>query len=164
VPHTSSTPSSPAGDLLAHREHILVVEDDDVSLDIAIRWLGRRGYTDVRGVPDGPSGLAACFQRLPDLLLLDHRLPGFSGLAIAEHLRLNFPREQRPWTVLFTAICNTHCMHLMGTGNFDDLLRKPCVGVDYVDMLDRARGGLHERRIVSPVSETQILHRQRVAV
>lgn len=161
---TSSTPSSSAGDLLGHRQHILVVEDDELSLDIVMRWLGRRGYTDVRGVADGPSGLAACFQRMPDLLLLDHRLPGFSGLAIAEHLRMNFPREQRPWTVLFTAICNTHCMQLMGTGNFDDLLRKPCVGVDYMDMLARARGGLHERRIISPVAEPRILRRSRVAL
>lgn len=143
---TSSTPLSPAGDVLAQPLHVLVVEDDELSLDIITRWLRRHGYPDVRGVADGPSGLAACFQRLPDLLILDQQLPGFSGLAIAEHLRMNFPREQRPWTVLFTATCNTSCLRLMGTGNFDDLLRKPCIGEDYIAMLTRALAGLIERR------------------
>lgn len=165
VSQTSLTPSSSAGDLLAHRQHILVVEDDELSLDIIMRWLGRRGYTNVRGVVDGPTGLAACFQQQPDLLLLDHRLPCFSGLAIAEHLRMNFPRGQRPWTVLFTAVCNTNCVQLMGTGNFDDILRKPCVGADYVDMLARARGGLQERRIVgASAGPRAMMMRPRVAL
>ncbi len=158
--------SSLASDLLAQRLQVLVVEDDELSLDIITRWLRRRGCVDVRGVGDGPAGLAACFQRLPDLLLLDHQLPGFSGLAIAEHLRLNFPPEQRPWTVLFTATCNTNVMRLMGSGNFDDLLRKPCIGEDYVGMLTRARGGLNERRLAADanIAEPRLTFRPRIAL
>lgn len=146
VSQTFSIPSSSAGDSVDQRLNVLVVEDDELSLDIITRWLRRRGCPDVRGVADGPAGLAACFQRLPDLLILDHRIPGLSGLAIAEHLRMNFPREQRPWTVLFSAACNSIILNLMATGNFDDLLRKPCIGEDYIGMITRARGGLHERR------------------
>lgn len=164
VSQTSSIPSSPAGDLLAQRLHVLVVEDDELSLDIITRWLRRRGCTDVRGVADGPAGLAACFQRIPDLLVLDHRLPGFSGLAIAEHLRMNFAREQRPWTVLFTATCNTSIMRLMASGNFDDLLRKPCVGEDYIGMISRARAGLHERRLTADITASRITFRPRLAL
>lgn len=166
VSQTSSIASSSASDLLAQRLHVLVVEDDELSLDIITRWLRRRGCPDVRSVADGPSGLAACFQRLPDLLLLDHRLPGFSGLTIAEHLRINFPREQRPWTVLFTATCNTSIMRLMATGNFDDLLRKPCIGEDYIGMITRARGGLHERRptATADIVEPQMIFRPRIAL
>lgn len=164
VSQTSSLPPSTAGDLLAQRLNILVVEDDELSLDIITRWLRRRGCTDLRGMVDGPTGLAACFQRLPDLLILDHRLPGCSGLAIAEHLRMNFSREQRPWTVLFTATCNTSIMRLMGSGNFDDLLRKPCVGEDYIGMVTRARAGLLERRLAANIEEPRVTFRPRVAL
>ena len=164
VSQTSSIPSNSASDLLAQRLHVLVVEDDELSLDIITRWLRRRGCADVRGVADGPAGLAACFQRLPDLLLLDHRLPGFSGLAIAEHLRMNFAREQRPWTVLFTATCNASIMRLMGSGNFDDLLRKPCVGEDYIGMLTRTRAGLHERRSAADIAEARVTLHPRLAL
>lgn len=141
-----STHTRFARDHAARRLKILVVEDDELARDIVSRWLDRRGYLDVRSATDGTTGLSACFQQRPDILLLDERLPGLCGLAIAEHLRINFPREQRPWTVLFTAACNTSVVRLMATGNFDDLLRKPCVGEDYVGMILRARDGLRERR------------------
>lgn len=139
--------------MVTQRLKILVVEDDELSRDIVTRWLERRGYLDVRSASDGTTGLSACFQRSPDILILDERLPGLNGLAIAEHLRINFPREQRPWIVLFTAACNAGIVRLMATGNFDDLLRKPCVGEDYVGMITRARDGLRARRPADAVAE-----------
>lgn len=140
-------PSSAASDPQARRLRILVVEDDVMALDILTRWLRRRDYLDVRGFADGQAGLAACLQAPPDLLILDHQVPGLTGLAIAEQLHINLPRVQRPWTVLFTAACNASVLHLMSTGNFDDLLHKPSVGALYARMLLRAHDGLRERRI-----------------
>ncbi len=152
--------SSSASDLLVARLQVLVVEDDELSLDIITRWLKRQGYSNVQGVCDGVAGLKACLQDTPDLLILDQRIPGRSGLAIAEQLRMNLPREQRPWTVLFTAACNTTIMRLMATGNFDDLLRKPCVGEDYIGMVTRARAGIRERRLAADISERRMALRQ----
>lgn len=148
--------SSSASDLLVARLQVLVVEDDELSLDIITRWLKRQGYSNVQAVCDGVAGLDACLQDSPDLLVLDQRIPGRSGLAIAEHLRMNLPREQRPWTVLFTAACNTTIMRLMATGNFDDLLRKPCIGEDYIGMITRARAGIRERRLAADISERRL--------
>lgn len=152
--------SSSASDLLVARLQVLVVEDDELSLDIITRWLKRQGYSNVRGVSDGLAGLNACLQDSPDLLILDQRIPGRSGLAIAEQLRVNLPREQRPWTVLFTASCNTTIIRLMATGNFDDLLRKPCIGEDYIGMITRARAGMRERRLAADISERRQALRQ----
>ncbi len=152
--------SSSASDLPIARLQVLVVEDDELSLDIITRWLKRQGYSNVQGVSDGVNGLKACLLDPPDLLILDQRIPGASGLAIAEHLRMNFPREQRPWTVLFTAACNTTIMRLMATGHFDDLLRKPCVGEDYIGMITRARAGVRERRLAADIAERHLVLRQ----
>jgi len=155
--------STSASDLLTQRLQILVVEDDDLSLDIITRWLGRQGYSNVRGLADGAAGLDACLRDPPDLLILDQRLPGPSGLTIAERLRAGLPRERRPWTVLFTAACNTTIMYLMGTGNFDDLLRKPCIGEDYIGMITRARAGIRDRRLAAELSERRAaLHQSQV--
>lgn len=158
---TLSNLSNSASDLLTRSLQIVVVEDDDLSLDIITRWLRRRGYSDLRGLTDGAAGLQACLQAPPDLLILDQRLPGPSGLVIAQHLRSCLPRERRPWTVLFSAACNTTIMRLMGTGHFDDLLRKPCIGEDYIGMITRARAGMRERRLAA---DSMARHRSHITL
>lgn len=91
-------------------------------------------------------GLATCIASLPDIIILDHALPGLSGQAIAEHLCVNFKREDRPWIVLFTAAADCTVARLLSTGYFDDLLRKPCTSEDYLAALARAHVGLRGRR------------------
>jgi CheY-like chemotaxis protein len=125
---------------------VLIVEDDELSLDIATRWMKRHGYANVEGTMDGAGGLQACLQDRPDIIFLDHALPIVSGLAIAEHMSINYRREERPWIVLFTAAADSTITRLMSTGYFDDLLRKPCASVDYFNALDRGHIGLSERR------------------
>lgn len=125
---------------------VLVVEDDDLSLDIATRWLRRQGYANVEAAADGATGLESCLHDLPDILILDHSLPIVSGLAIAEHLCLTYKREDRPWIVLFTAAADSTIDRLQQTGYFDDTLRKPCISQDYLDCLERAHAGLQQRR------------------
>lgn len=125
---------------------VLVVEDDDLSLDIATRWLRRQGYANVEAAADGATGLESCLHDLPDILILDHSLPIVSGLAIAEHLCLTYKREDRPWIVLFTAAADSTIDRLQQTGYFDDTLRKPCISQDYLDCMERAHAGLQQRR------------------
>ena len=125
---------------------VLVVEDDDLSLDIATRWLRRQGYANFEAAADGATGLESCLHDLPDILILDHSLPIVSGLAIAEHLCLTYKREDRPWIVLFTAAADSTIDRLQQTGYFDDTLRKPCISQDYMDCLERAHAGLQQRR------------------
>lgn len=145
---------------------LLIVEDDELSRDIATRWLTRHGYNNVESAACGAEGLELCTDDPPDILILDHSLPDLGGMAIAEHLCLNFRREERPWIVLFTAAADSTINRLMSTGYFDDLLRKPCVGEDYVAALARAHAGLRERRklaaknnmMINPGSSSTSLH------
>ena len=68
------------------RPLILVVEDDAFSRKLVRNVLRARGY-DVLEVPTGEAGLDAALRELPDLVLLDLRLPGIDGLEVARRLK-----------------------------------------------------------------------------
>jgi two-component system cell cycle response regulator DivK len=66
--------------------YILVVDDNADNLYVLTHVLERHGYT-VRGVTDGPAALSAAAGARPALILLDIRLPGFSGYEVVAALR-----------------------------------------------------------------------------
>lgn len=65
---------------------VLIIEDDSAIREMLMRRLTLRGFA-VEAMPDGESGLARLRQSLPDVLLLDHGLPGISGWDVARKLR-----------------------------------------------------------------------------
>ncbi len=72
-------------------ERILVVDDEQLVRDLAVQFLGLRGYRTV-GVKDGPDALKMVEQAPPDLILLDLMLPGMSGVELLRRLRdRNYP-------------------------------------------------------------------------
>lgn len=66
--------------------YILVVDDNADNLYVLTHMLERHGYT-VRGVTDGRAALSAAGEAGPALILLDIRLPGFSGYEVVAALR-----------------------------------------------------------------------------
>jgi CheY-like chemotaxis protein len=66
--------------------YILVVDDNADNLYVLTHLLTRHGYV-ARGVGDGPSALAAAEEARPAMILLDIRLPGFSGYEVVAALR-----------------------------------------------------------------------------
>ena len=71
---------------MSMQTRLLVVDDDAAVRDLLVEYLGDQGFA-VRGVGDGASMHAAIEEELPDLVLLDLRLPGEDGLALARRLR-----------------------------------------------------------------------------
>jgi len=70
---------------------ILVAENDPEALDLAVMDLRLEGHT-VIGARDGESALALIEKFLPDVVVLDYRMPpGPSGLAVAAQLRRDRP-------------------------------------------------------------------------
>jgi two-component system phosphate regulon response regulator OmpR len=65
---------------------LLVVDDDASVREMLAEYLGTHGYA-VRSAADGTAMRAALEAELPDLVLLDLRLPGEDGLALARFLR-----------------------------------------------------------------------------
>jgi two-component system phosphate regulon response regulator OmpR len=65
---------------------LLVVDDDAAVRELLVEYLGDQGFA-VRAVGDGAAMRAAIEEELPDLVLLDLRLPGEDGLTLARRLR-----------------------------------------------------------------------------
>ncbi|MGL4235458.1 response regulator transcription factor [Tabrizicola sp.] len=67
-------------------KHVLLIEDE-VNIAEAIRFLLTRDGLRVTHVTEGIAALATMRQDPPDLVILDHMLPGMSGLEILTALR-----------------------------------------------------------------------------
>ncbi len=77
----SSASSMPCG-------NILIVDDLPANLQLLSDILLREGYA-VRAAPDGRMALKAVAQRLPDLVLLDVKMPEMDGLEVCRRLKDN---------------------------------------------------------------------------
>lgn len=66
---------------------VLLVEDSDVYRDSLVFLLGRRGELEVvAAVPDGASALRAAREHVPEVVVLDYRLPDVDGATVAAEL------------------------------------------------------------------------------
>ncbi len=66
--------------------NILIVDDTRANLRLLAGILADAGYR-VRPVPDGRQAIAAVQAELPDLILLDIKMPGMSGYQVCEQLK-----------------------------------------------------------------------------
>lgn len=65
---------------------LVMIEDDDVFADMAKEWLEAAGHM-VSVVETGEDALDAVLASNPDLLILDHNLPGQSGMSVLGQVR-----------------------------------------------------------------------------
>jgi DNA-binding response OmpR family regulator len=69
--------------------NLLIVDDDASVRAMLLEYLSGHGYT-VRAAADGSAMRAELERELPDLVLLDLRLPGEDGLTLARFLREHY--------------------------------------------------------------------------
>lgn len=67
------------------RPTVLVVDDAEINIDVLLETLG--GDYTVRGAVDGASALRGIRKSLPDLILLDVRMPGMDGFEVCRRLK-----------------------------------------------------------------------------
>jgi len=82
-----------------HKGSILLVEDDEFLRSLVVRALGEVGY-ETEVAKDGEDALAHIARQMPDLILLDLVLPGFSGFELIAKLRQNDATAKIPFIVL----------------------------------------------------------------
>ena len=69
---------------------LLVIDDDQANCRLAQAIFSAQGFQ-VISAGDGASGLAAAAVEMPDVILLDLRMPGMSGFEVLEQLTSRFP-------------------------------------------------------------------------
>lgn len=85
----------------ASKGKILLVEDDEFLRDLLAHRLIETGY-EVTTAKDGEEGLARAAD-IPDLILLDLVLPGFSGFELVAKLRQSDATKNIPFMILSNA-------------------------------------------------------------
>ena len=80
---------------------VLVIEDNRMNLELASEVLHAAGFTVLEAMTGG-EGIRVATERLPDLVLLDMRLPDMDGLEVVRRLRAD-PRTAALPVVALTA-------------------------------------------------------------
>jgi DNA-binding response OmpR family regulator len=129
---------------------LLVVEDDlDIS-DMLCAYFRVQGYT-VRAALSGEEALDACRANLPDLILLDIRLPDFDGYEVARRLRSARRTQEIP--ILFLTEKRSRTDRLQGLSlGADDYITKP---FDIQELRLRVRNAIRrsfQEKLTSPVT------------
>jgi DNA-binding response OmpR family regulator len=102
-------------------QSVLVIDDDESLRDTIALMLEQDGFATEQAA-DGQSGLERAFSLKPDLLLVDLRLPGLSGVEVCKHLRsadVNLP------IIVLSAISDEIDKVLLLEIGADDYLVKP---------------------------------------
>lgn len=102
---------------------ILVVEDDEASLDLARRLVLRMGHA-VLTARDGVQGLSLARGAGPDLVLLDMRMPGIDGLTVVRELRTDPKLRKLPVIAVSADIGDDDRAAALAAG-CDDFVGKP---------------------------------------
>ncbi|MHC4915179.1 MAG: PAS domain S-box protein [Planctomycetota bacterium] len=115
---------------------VLVVDDDEDTLDVVRRELASRGHS-VRTSTTAEAALLMARQDLPDLILLDVSLPGMDGAELCARLK------SRPATAgvpiyMFSARAEQEARDRARRAGCDGYLVKPVVMNDLLAAVDRA--------------------------
>jgi DNA-binding response OmpR family regulator len=133
---------------------ILVAEDDPIGRQMVLASLEPLPI-DVAVAGDGTDAWRQIQQQLPDLLLLDWRMPGPDGVEICRRLQ-TLPSHHRPWVILVTANGATADIVLAFAAGADDYVTKP---YDVAELRARVRAGLRRvEREHSLVHESEFLY------
>jgi len=104
-------------------KQILVVDDDSKNLDILSRLLKARGY-ETTTASDGAEALAKARATMPDLILMDLKMPGMDGYETTRHLKAD-PRSAGIPIIVFSASAMDEHMREAQRAGCDEFVSKP---------------------------------------
>jgi DNA-binding response OmpR family regulator len=114
------------------RAAVLVIDDEDTLARNLARYLGRHGYA-VRTAGSAEAGLAELANFRPDVVLLDHNLPGLCGLDAIEPIKRGHPRRH---VLLMTGFGDAALLGVALARGADDCLTKPLALADVRERLE----------------------------
>ncbi|MBA2594193.1 MAG: response regulator [Pseudomonadota bacterium] len=110
---------------------VLIVEDNDKNMKLARDVLQTKGYATIEAV-NGEDGVRLARERNPDLVLMDIRLPGISGIEALTALRADPKTSSIPVMALTASVTATDRTRITQAG-FDAFLAKPMVLREFID-------------------------------
>ena len=139
------------------KANILVVDDTPANLRLLHEILTGHGYV-VRPVPSGKLAISSAKAEIPDLILLDIRMPDMSGYDVCEQLKAD--KQIRDVPVIFIS-----ALHDV----FDKIKAFELGGVDYItkpfqpeEVLARVRTHVTLRQLQKDLQNKNLLLRQEV--
>ncbi|ULR50458.1 hybrid sensor histidine kinase/response regulator [Streptomyces deccanensis] len=133
LPHRYDGGAHDHADVAARPVRVLVVEDDDVSSQVARLVLQKAGHH-VDVVDDGQRAVRAVLRDRYDLVLMDCQLPGLDGLAATAEIRRRQAGSERVPIIAMTAAAMPDDRIRCIEAGMDDHLTKP---VDWTQVLAR---------------------------
>ena len=111
--------------------HILIVDDNEMNLELAHDVLEMSGFS-VETADSGEKSVKLARSGQPDLILMDLRMPGMSGLDALHLLRADAATRDIPVAVL-TASAMKGDEHRLLKEGFDAYLQKPIDPSSFAD-------------------------------
>jgi CheY-like chemotaxis protein len=106
-------------------QHVAVVADDDAATRrILTVLLERLGYL-VWVAAAGDSALALIYDKRPDVLFLDARMPGPDGYEVCRLVRANRSIGRQPWVLMITAAGQEDDRRFAMEVGVDEFVTKP---------------------------------------
>lgn len=134
----------------------LIAEDEDLLAQALRQELARAwpGLAVVAHAPDGDSAVDEALARLPELLFLDIRMPGCSGLEAAQAIVEDWPAERPLPLIVFVTAYDQYALQAFEAAAVDYLL-KPVQPARLAAACQRLRGLLASRRPGAPAAGAQ---------
>jgi PAS domain S-box-containing protein len=137
---------------------ILLVDDEERILQTFARTLKLGGYTVITAA-SGSEGLALYHQEQPDIVLLDLRMPGMSGLEVLQVIREHDPEAN---VILCTAHGDKEAVIEALRAGASDFLPKPIDQVTLESALRRAEERMRLKRQLRASQEALRRHNERL--
>lgn len=134
------------------QQTILVVDDDPIGIKLITAFLEDAGYATLTAT-DGHKGLDCAAQEVPDLILMDIRMPDLDGISACRQLKRISELDSVP-VVFVTATADDTTLEQAFKAGGSDYVRKP---VNRVELLARVRSALAQCEAVEKKAEKEKL-------
>jgi len=129
---------------------LLIVDDEESNRDMLARRLERHGF-EVLLAEDGPQALASVETQAPDMVLLDIRMPGMSGMQVLQTIRARYSPTQLPVVMITAEGQSASIVEALQMGA-NDYITKP---VDMPVALARVRTLLSQKTLSMALRESE---------
>jgi two-component system response regulator TrcR len=132
---------------------VLVIDDDRAVCDVVLHILRRAGFQ-ATGTYDGVTGVKEARAIVPDLIVLDVKMPDNDGLQTLTQLRENSATRHIVIVAFTGLVIDEQSLRFRG---FDEVILKPILACDLVERLGRV---LKERGQRLPADQLSAMWRR----